>query len=158
MTTLADFKDDFALLTEAGFVAVSHLDEDGAAKMFHAAQLLDETSVLPKIGLAAIALHKLEVKRAVSILEEVLTQEPDNVRAGALLGIGYLLSNQNIEKGEHLLKEAMEKGDDPATKRLGELWLEVLDKGVRKTESPASPQKPKHMKEVQESDVGDVNQ
>ncbi len=143
MTTLADFKEDFALLTEAGFVAVSHLDEDGAAKMFHAAQLLDEMSVLPKIGLAAIALHKLEVKRAITLLEEVLVQEPDNVRAGALLGIGYLLSNQNIEKGEQLLKDAMEKGDDPATKRLGELWLEVLDKGVRKAGSPASPQKPK---------------
>ena len=158
MTALADFKEDFALLTEAGFVAVSHLDEDGAAKLFHAAQLLDESSVLPKIGLAAIALHKLEVKNAVAILEEVLAQEPDNVRAGALLGIGYLLSNQNIAKGEQLLKDAMEKGDDPATKRLGELWLEVLDKGVRKAESPATPQKPKHMKEVEEGDVGDISQ
>jgi lipopolysaccharide biosynthesis regulator YciM len=156
MTTLAEFKEDFALLTEAGFVAVSHLDEDGAAKMFHAAQLLDDQSVLPKIGLAAIALHKLEVKRAVGILEEVLKTEPDNVRAGALLGIGYLLSNTKVDEGEKLLKEAMEKGDDPATRRLGELWLEVLDKSLRKEPSPASPQKPKHLKEVEEEDVGDV--
>lgn len=156
MTTLADFTEDFALLTEAGFVAVSHLDEGGAAKMFHAAQLLDNESSLPNIGLAAIALHKLEVKRASGILEEVLAKEPENVRAGALLGIAYLLSNQNIEKGEKLLHDAMEKGDDPATQRLGELWLEVLDKGVRKSESPATPKKPQQMKEVQEGDVGDV--
>ncbi|MBS0621475.1 MAG: SctF chaperone SctG [Verrucomicrobia bacterium] len=151
MTTLEECKEDFALLAEGGFVAIAHMDEEAASKLFHAAQLLNAESTIPKIGLAAIALHKLETKRSCKILEEVLQQEPNNHRAAALLGISYLLSNQKIDEGEKLLKQAMEQGDDPATQRLGELWLEVLDKGVRKTGSPATPKKPK--KEAKQSPI-----
>ncbi len=141
MPALKDFKDDFALLTEAGFVAVAQMDEDGANKLFHAAQILDEESSLPKIGLAAVSLHRLESQKCVEILEPLVKAEPDNHRAAVLLGIGYLLSGQKAEEGEKLLKNAMENADDAPTKRLGELWLEVLDKGMRKSEGPAEPKK-----------------
>ena len=60
MTRLKEFKDDFILLLEGGFVAVKNLDEGGAVKMFHAAQILDKEISAPKIGLAAVALHKLD--------------------------------------------------------------------------------------------------
>lgn len=146
MTALKEFTEDFVLLLEAGFVAVKRLDEDGAVKLFNAAQVLRKESTAPKIGLAAVALHKLETRKSVEILEGVLKQEPDNYRARALLGISYLLSNQKVEEGERMLKEAMEKSDDPSVQELGKLWLEVLEKGMRKSESPAVPKKPKGKK------------
>ncbi len=143
MTALKDFTEDFVLLLEAGFVAVKRLDEDGATKLFHAAQVLNTESSAPKIGLAAVALHKLETKKSTEILQGVLKAEPDNYRASALLGVSYLLSNQKVEEGERLLREAMEKSDDSSVQELGKLWLEVLEKGMRKSESPATPKKAK---------------
>jgi hypothetical protein len=143
MTDLSTFQEDFVLLLEAGFVAINQSDEDAATKLFHAAQLLNKESTAPKIGLAAIALHKLELKRSTKLLEEIVQKEPQNIRASCLLGISYLLSNKNIDEGERRLKEASEHGEDPATRKLGHLWLEVLDKGIRKSDSPASPKAPK---------------
>jgi cytochrome c-type biogenesis protein CcmH/NrfG len=151
MTDLSTFQEDFVLLLEAGFVAINQSDEDAAAKLFHAAQLLNPESSAPKIGLAAIALHKLELKRAIKLLEEILQKEPQNIRASCLLGISYLLSNKNIEEGERRLKDASEHGDDPATRKLGQLWLEVLDKGIRKSDSPMSPQAPKKQSKAKTS-------
>jgi hypothetical protein len=142
MAVLDQFQEDFVLLLEAGFVAVTQLDEDSATKLFQAAQVLDKEHTAPRVGLAAISLHKLEVGRSTKLLEEVIKQEPDNRRAGALLGISYLLSNSNIDEGERLLKEALADTTDPATQKMGELWLEVLEKGVRKADSPAQPKKP----------------
>lgn len=136
MTDLKEYRSDFVLLVEAGFVAVSHLDEDAAVKLFNAAQLLEPRHTAPQLGLAAIALHKLDLKTSNRILEAIVEHEPENQRANALLGISYLLSNQDIEKGEKMLEAAMTKADDPATRRLGELWLEVLEKGVRQAENP----------------------
>jgi thioredoxin-like negative regulator of GroEL len=146
MSDLKEYRGDFVLLVEAGFVAVSHLDEDAATKLFNAAQILDPHHSAPRLGLAAIALHKLDLKKSNEILEEIAQREPENHRANALLGISYLLSNKDVTKGEELLHTAMTKADDPATRRLGELWLEVLEKGVRKTTSPLQPQKKKAQK------------
>ncbi len=152
MSNLESYQSDFVLLVEAGFVAVSYLDEESATKLFHAAQVLKPTHTAPRLGLAAIALHKLDVARSCQLLEGILAEEPDNHRAGALLGISYLLANKQMEKGEKLLQEAMTAGDDPATKRLGELWLEVLEKGVRKSDSilvATPPKSDKGAKKVQ---------
>lgn len=143
MTAVKDYKDDFVLLLEAGFVAMNQLDEESATKLFHGAQTLRPESFEPRVGLAAIALHKLQTDKSIAILEDVMNQGHENYLAGALLGISYILSNQKIDKGQMLLKEAMEKADDTATKRLGTLWLEVIEKGLAKSQSPAKPQKPK---------------
>lgn len=140
--SLTQYEEDFKIFVEAGFIAVSELDEDSAIKLFRAALTLDPTHTMPKIGLASIAIHKLEIKRAVSILEEVMQQEPKNMRAAALLGISYILSNQRVEEGEKLLNQAVEQGDDEPTRELGALWLEVLQKAVRKSDSPAQPKQP----------------
>lgn len=142
MATLKDFQDDFVLLVEGGFTAVSHMEEDAALKLFHGAMALKPEHFAPKMGLAAVSLYKLETKRSTEILEEVIKEHPDNTRAMALLGISYLLSGKDGEKGEKLLKTAMETSDDPATRKLGGLWLDVIEKIVKKT-GPAVPQKPK---------------
>ena len=56
---LEDFRHDFALLIEAGFVAVKQLDELSARRLFEAAQVLRPDSTAPQIGLGYIALNKL---------------------------------------------------------------------------------------------------
>lgn len=78
---LAEFKDDFAMLIEAGFVAVKQLDEVSANRIFQAAQMISPTSTAPQIGLGYIALNKLELKEATRIYEEVTGNEPDNLLA-----------------------------------------------------------------------------
>lgn len=139
---LKEFEDDFVLLVEGGFVAVSHMEEDAANKLFQGALALKRDHFAPKMGLAAVSLYKLETKRSTQILEEVIKEHPNNHRAQALLGISYILSGKKIEEGETLLKSAMDESDDPATRKLGGLWLDVIEKIVKKT-GPAVPQPPK---------------
>lgn len=133
---LSDFKEDFALLIEAGFVAVKQLDETSATRIFNAAQMMSPGSVAPQIGLGYIALNKLEVKKATKIFEDVLKKEPENHLAAAFLGICFLLVKPKRKKGEKLIRETMEKTSDPTIKNLGELALEWAEKDLSKQKSP----------------------
>lgn len=131
-----DFQDDFALLIEAGFIAVKQLDETSAGRIFKAAQVLNKESQAPQIGLGYIALNKLEIKEAMKIFEEVLKKEPDNYLAKTFLGICFLLTKPKRERGEELIKEAVSKSDDPTVKSLGKISLEWADKDLQKSKSP----------------------
>lgn len=133
---LAEFKDDFALLIEAGFVAVKQLDETSATRIFNAAQVLSPDHSAPKIGMGYIALNKLEVKQATKIFEEVTAKEPQNWLAKTFLGICFLLTKPKRKKGEAIIKEAMEKSNDPTVKNLGSISLEWAEKDLYKTKSP----------------------
>jgi len=130
---LQDFKEDFALLIEAGFVAVKQLDETSATRIFNAAQVMSPNSSAPQIGLGYIALNKLELKRAALIFEKVLEKEPQNYLAQTFLGMCYLLTKPKRKKGEKLVKEAMEKSQDPTIKNLGNLTLEWSEKELKKS-------------------------
>lgn len=129
---LKDFREDFALLIEAGFVAVKQLDEVSARRIFQAAQVLSPKGTAPQIGLGYIALNKLETKEATRIFESVIKQEPENYLAQTFLGICFLLTPQKMKKGEKLIKEAMEKTDDPTIKNLGKISLEWAEKDLKK--------------------------
>lgn len=133
---LEDFKSDFPLLIEAGFVAVKQLDEISATRIFHAAQAISPQHMAPQIGLGYIALNKLEVKQATKIFEEVLKVEADNYLAQTFLGICYLLTKPKRKKGEKLIQEAISKTDDPTVKNLGEISLEWADKDLKKEKAP----------------------
>lgn len=133
---LADFKEDFALLIESGFVAVKQLDEAGARQLFKAAEALKPESTAPKIGLGYIALNKLEIKEAKEIFSEVTHKEPDNHLAWTFLGICYLLSKTDREKGVEIIKKAMEETSDPTVKNLGEVSLEWADKDLKNLKTP----------------------
>src|SRR5262245_842025 len=102
-----DFKEDFSLLIEAGFIAVKQLDETSSTRIFHAAQAISPDSVAPQIGLGYIALNKLEVKQATKIFEEVTTKDPENYLAQVFLGICFLLTKPKRKKGEQLIKDAI---------------------------------------------------
>ncbi len=127
-----DFKSDFALLIEAGFVAVKQLDELSATRIFNAAQMISPGNVAPQIGLGYIALNKLEIKQATKIFEEVLEKEPNNHLAQTFLGICFLLNKPKRKKGEKIIQEAMGKTDDPTIKSLGKISLEWAEKDLNK--------------------------
>lgn len=133
---LTEFKPDFPLLIEAGFIAVKQLDEISAKQIFHAAAALNEESQAPQIGLGYIALNKLEIKEATRIFEGVVAKEPENYLAQTFLGMCFLLTKPKRKKGESLIREAMGKTVDPTVKSLGVIALEWADKDLNKLKSP----------------------
>lgn len=135
-TKLADFKEDFAMLIEAGFIAVKQLDETSATRIFNAAQTISPDHAAPKIGMGYIALNKLEVKQATRIFEEVVTKDPTNWLAQTFLGICFLLTKPKRKKGEKLIEEAMKNTTDPTIKNLGSISLEWAEKDLYKSKSP----------------------
>jgi len=131
-----EFKKDFALLVEAGFVAVKQLDEVSARRIFQAAELINPTSTAPQVGLGYIALNKLELKDAVKTFEKVIEREPENHMAQIFLGICFLLSKPKRERGEKLIREVMKKSTNPTVKNLGATSLEWADKDLKKKNLP----------------------
>ncbi len=134
-----EFDEDFALLIEAGFIAIKQLDEMSAKKIFQAAQIIRPDSQIPKMGIASIALNKLELKEAIRLYGEVLEKEPQNHTAQVFLGLSYLFSKNNPgyqKKGEKLIRETLEKTDEPIVKQLGISGLEWLEKEKGKTKPP----------------------
>lgn len=132
-----EFKEDFALLIEAGFVAVKQLDETSATRIFHAAQALSPFNTAPQIGLGYIALNKLEIKESTRIFETILKVEPENYLAQTFLGMCLLLTKSKQKKGEKLITEAMEKTTDPTVKNLGAISIEWAEKDLsKKTKVP----------------------
>lgn len=133
---LQEFRSDFAMLIEAGFIAVKQLDEISATRIFHAARVINPTSTAPQIGLGYIALNKLEIKEATKIFEAVINQEPENYLAQTFLGICFLLNKPKRKQGEKIIKEAMEKATDPTIQNLGAISLEWAEKDLKKLKSP----------------------
>jgi TPR repeat protein len=133
---LEEFKEDFSLLIEAGFVAVKQLDAISSSRIFIAAQMISPGHTAPQIGLGYIALNQLNVKEATHIFESVAEKEPQNYLAQTFLGMCYLLSKPKRKKGEKLIREAMEKSEDPTVKSLGEISLEWAEKDLTKAKAP----------------------
>lgn len=129
---MAEFKEDFALLIEAGFVAVKQLDEISATRIFNAAQALSPSNTAPQIGIGYIALNKLEIKEATRIFETVTQTEPENYLAQTFLGMCYLLTKGRQKKGDKIIRNAMEKTTDPTIKNLGAISLEWAEKDLSK--------------------------
>lgn len=133
---IQDFVEDFALLIEAGFVAVKQLDELSSTRIFEAAQILKRDSTAPKIGLGYIALNKLDIKEATRIFSEVVNKEKDNQLARTFLGMCYLLSKGKHQEGQVLIKDAINKTADPTIENLGTIALEWWEKDLQKQKAP----------------------
>ncbi len=134
---LADYKEDFSLLIEAGFVAVKQFDEKSARQIFKAAQVLSPSSSAPKIGLGYIALNKLDTKEANRIFGKIVESEPDNWLAKTFLGISYLLQKEKRSEGEKLVRSALEESNEPTVQNLAKITLEWLESDLKKKESKA---------------------
>jgi tetratricopeptide (TPR) repeat protein len=135
MTSWHDFKKDWVLLLEAGFIAVNQADEDSALKLFKAAELLKPDNALPKVGFGYLHLHKLELKQACKMFEEALEIEPANDMAKALLGISMSMAPTSLEKGEKILEQTL-KSHDPLIKSLSTTALDFVDQFLKKAPSP----------------------
>jgi len=133
---LQEFRQDFALMIEAGFIAVKQLDEVSATRIFYAAQAMNHFSTAPRIGLGYIALNRLEIKKATRIFESVVNEEPDNYLAQVFLGICFLLTKGKMPKGEKLIKETLTKTKDATITNLGTLSLEWAEKDLKKIKAP----------------------
>ena len=133
---LDPYKDDFGLFIEAGFVAAKQLDEKSSIALFEAANLLDENSPAPMVGVGYVHLNKLELKKAEKYFKDALKVDPDHHLAKALLGIAYLLNEERRPIGEKLLQEAMEKTDDPTIIKLVETSMMWAEKDLKKKKSP----------------------
>lgn len=129
-------KEDFILLAEAGFIAVNHADEEGAMKLFKAAELIDPKNVLPRIGIGYLHLHKLELKQAIKNFEDVLELEPQNEMAKAFMGLCMTLMPNQTEKGEKMLTQSA-KSKDPLIKKLATSTIDFIDKFIKKPPGPA---------------------
>jgi tetratricopeptide (TPR) repeat protein len=138
--THQSYKDDFALILEAGFIAAGQTDEDSASKLFRAAQMLSPQNMLPKVGFGYIHLLKLELKQACKMFEEVLKTEPDNNMAKALLGLSAALTIKDADKGQKLMEEAMKHTKDPSIKNMASTGIEFVDKFVKKQPTPVQGQ------------------
>jgi tetratricopeptide (TPR) repeat protein len=134
---LQEFKEDFALFIEAGFIAVKQLDEIAARRLFKTAELINPDNPASQLGLGYIALNKLQVSEAGKIFEAILKKDPNYHLAKALLGICYLLTKGKAKKGEELIQEAKEKSDDPTIKNLADICIQWAEKDLRsKSHSP----------------------
>lgn len=131
------YKEDFILLTEAGFIAVNQADEDAALKLFRAAETLQPNNVLPKLGFGYLHLHKLELKEAVKYFEQVLDEEPKNQMAKTFMGLSLSMMPNTVAKGEKMLEQT-KKSNDPMIKQLANSAIEFVEKFVKKNPGPAS--------------------
>jgi uncharacterized membrane-anchored protein len=142
MNELIKFKEHFVLLLEAGFIAVNQADEDSATKLFKAAALLNKTSTLPQIGFGYLYLHKLELKQACKIFEEILKKEPHNDMAKALLGLSMTMTADQVAQGEKILSETAKSSSDSQVKTLAESALNFVEQFVKKSPSGKMPHTP----------------
>lgn len=141
--SLEKYEKDFWLLLEAGFVAVNNIDEDSALKLFTACTVLKPDSTFPKVGFAYMHLCKLELKKASTLLEEVLAINPENEMAETLLGIVLSMMPKKSAHGEKLLEKAT-KSSQSDIKKLANEALHFVEHTVKqKVPSPMDVQTPK---------------
>lgn len=137
---LKNYGEDFFLLLEAGFIAINCADEDSAIKLFKASELLRPESTFPKVGFGYMHLCKLELKQAMHLFREVLAKEPQNEMAKTFLGICMTLVPNEMANGEKALEE-LKQSKDSGIKRLANTAMDFMEKFIKKSPSPAQPQK-----------------
>lgn len=139
---LKEFKEDFALFIEAGFIAIKQLDEIAARRLFKAAELLNPDNPASQLGLGYVALNKLQVNEATKLFEGIIAKDPEHHLAQALLGICYLLTKGKRKKGEKLIQDAKSKTDDATIRNLADVCMEWANKDLKeKALSPLVPAK-----------------
>ncbi|MBN2478901.1 MAG: hypothetical protein JXA94_01605 [Parachlamydiales bacterium] len=142
MSLIDDYKKDYLLLLEAGYIAINQLDEDSAVKLFKAATILDKDNPLNKIGIGYLHLHKLELKKSVEAFEDVLKKDPNNEMAKTFLGIALSMSSKEMLKGEKILQDTL-KSDDKGIRKLAGTALDFIDRFVKKEPTPVEGKKQK---------------
>jgi len=140
MKTLEEYKEDYFLFLEAGFIAINQADEDSVLKLFNATKLLDSKNPLTEVGMGYLHLHKLELEKSIKCFENILKKDPKNEMAKTFLGIALSWSPTRGLKGESLLVET-KKSNDKQIKNLSSSALNFVDKFIKKEPGPAEIRK-----------------
>ena len=118
------------------------MDEESAVRLFKAAELIDNKNPLTKIGFGYLHLHKLELKKAITLFEGVLKDDPKNEMAKTFMGIALSMTPNDLNKGEQILEQNL-TSDNADIKKLAGIALDFVDKFVKKEPSPVETKKKK---------------
>lgn len=140
MKQIEEYKEDFFLFLEAGFIAINQADEDSVLKLFKVSKLLNPDNPLIKLGMGYLHMHKLELEESAKCFKEVLKKDPKNEMAKTFLGIILSWSPSKGIQGEKLLEET-KKSEDKDIKTLSKTALEFVDKFIKKEPGPAEIKK-----------------
>jgi tetratricopeptide (TPR) repeat protein len=139
---LQEFKDDFVLFIEAGFIAVKQFDEIAARRLFKAAELLNPDNPASQLGLGYIELNKLKIAEATKIFESIVAKDPEHYLAQSMLAVCYIMTKGKRKKGEELLELVKQKSPDQSIKNLTDVCMGWAHKDLQEKElSPLIPKK-----------------
>lgn len=128
----SEFREDASFLTQCGFIGTKQLDEVNASRIFTSLKLIAPSLTISKLGLAYIALLKMEIKKATPMFQEIFELEPNNYLVKCFLGVCYMLTKDEFKKGEKMIMEAKEQTDDQTIKTLAVSFLDWAKKDLAK--------------------------
>ncbi|MBF5050669.1 Uncharacterized protein CLAVI_000284 [Candidatus Clavichlamydia salmonicola] len=141
-----EFKEDFPLFFELGFVAIRQGDELGARRLFDAAKVLNANHIAAEAGYGLSALHKMDLEQAKDHFERVIAVESENFSILSFLALTHMLISQqtslkfeireeSLQKSVEYAAQVVENTEVETTKNLAQSvldWYNVL--GDKKTE------------------------
>ena len=127
----SQFKDHYILFIESAFIAVHQMDEPSALALIEAASLLNPEASLTHITRSYFHLCKLELKKAIEILNEVLKKDSENELAKAFLAMAQILSAEHAKKGYELL-ETLKKSQDSGIKEFSDNAIAFMTQLAKK--------------------------
>ncbi len=126
-TIKTQFKSHYILFIESAFIAVNQMDEPSALALIEAAALIHPEAALTHIARSYLHLCKLELKKAMHILNSVLTHEPENELAKAFLAMAQIFSAESSKKGYELLQH-LKHSEDAAIKKFSDQATDFMTK------------------------------
>lgn len=109
MADLEVFQEDFALLFEAGMIAVKQGDEDSAKKIFESLRVLNPAHYGYELGLALIDLHKMKLTAAEERLSVLAEQESENWSVKAFLAFADMMIVMQDESSFDARRKSLER-------------------------------------------------
>ena len=147
MADLDVFKEDFALLFEAGMVAIKQGDEASAKALFQALSVLNPEHTAHELGIGLLYLHKMDLTTAEGIFRGVVEKDPENWSAKAFLsltlmmivlqqGSSFEVRRESLERCLLLAGQVLENCEVESTKALAKSVLDWHDGLVAKSGGP----------------------
>lgn len=147
MADLDVFKEDFALLFEAGMVAIKQGDEASVKALFQALQVLDPEHTAHELGSGLLHLHKMELTKAEVLFRAIVEKDPENWSAKAFLsltlmmivlqqGSSFEVRRESLERCLQLADQVLESCEVESTRALAKSVLDWHDGLVAKSGGP----------------------
>ena len=129
MDLFSDLKEDAHWFVEMAFIAINKKNESTAIIFLDAAKLLDPNNLFINIAFASIHLHKMELEKAKTLLEGVLSKEPTHVLAKTFLAMVHTFKGDG-EKGREMF-DSMKDNEDPNIRAMVKSSTEFIKKAKK---------------------------